>query len=807
MKTAFPSRPPHAATIRPLALAIGALFPLAALAQGAGDTTLGRVEVVAAAPLPGLDLPREQVPSNVQTVNAAALRDKQSIALPDFLGDRLPGVNINEIQGNPFQPDVNYRGFAASPLLGTPQGLSVYLDGVRVNEPFGDTVNWDLIPQMALDTVTLLPGSNPLYGLNTLGGALALRTKNGFDHPGGEAQVLWGSFQRRSLEVEHGGSHGDTGYYVAANLFKEDGWRDRSPSEVRQFFGKLTQRIDRGELDLTLMRADTDLTGNGLAPESMLDQRRRAVFTHPDNTRNDMTLVALSGRYWLDDRNTLSASLYHRETRTRTLNGDANDDFEEGPNDGDCDPADFASGSPEEAQCAAANGAGGFNAETGANNRTRNTQRAHGIALQWSHTADNNQLAVGVSHDRSKSRFSQTSQLGLLDASRGVVPTDDVELENSLDGETRTSSIYLTDTYALTPALHLTASARYNHTRVINHDRLDPTPPNLDGDFTYRKLNPALGLTWQASEQLTVYGGYSQGNRAPSPIELGCADPANPCTLPNALAADPFLKQVVTRTLELGVRGTLPGVLGDSLRWNAGLYRSVNHDDILFVGTSTSAGYFTNFGRTRRQGAELGLAGKHRGLDWALNYNYVDASFQSSACILAENNSSRGQSAECTADGQDDEILVKKGDTLPGIPRHSLKLMLSWQATEALRVGADFVAFSSQYARGNENNRHRSGDATDAFGETRTFEGSGKIAGYGVLNLNADYKLGGGWTLFGRVNNVFDRKYATGGALAENPFDAGGAFQTNSGDWARETFYAPGAPRAGWIGLRYRWGA
>lgn len=791
--------------IRPLALALGAFFPLSTLAQS--DATLQRVDVVGVAPLPGLDLPRDQVPSNVQTTNAAALRAKQSINLPDFLGDRLPGVNINEIQNNPFQPDVNYRGFSASPLLGTPQGLSVYIDGVRVNEPFGDTVNWDLIPQMAIDTVTLLPGSNPLYGLNTLGGALALRTKNGFDHPGGEAQVMWGSFERRSLEVEHGGSHGDTGYYVAANFFKEEGWRDRSPSEVRQVFGKLTQRLDRGAIDLTLMHGDTDLTGNGLVPDSMLDQRRRSVFTHPDNTRNDMTLVALSGHYNLDDRNTLSASLYHRETLTRTLNGDGNDDFEGSANDGDCDPADFASGSPEEAQCIAANGAGGFNDDTGVNNRTRSKQRANGLALQWTLQDTNNLFALGISHDRSKSRFSQTSEEGILDATRGVIPLDDIELENSLDGETRTSSIYLTDTYSLTPSLHLTASARYNRTRVINSDRINPTPPNLDGDFIYRKLNPALGLTWQANDRLTVYGGFSQGNRAPSPIELGCADPANPCTLPNALAADPFLKQVVTRTLELGVRGTLPGMLGDSLRWNAGLYRSVNHDDILFVGTSTSAGYFTNFGRTRRQGAELGVSGSHRGFDWAVNYSYVDATFQSSACILAENNSSRGQSAECTADGQDDEILVKRGDRLPGIPAHSLKLALSWKPMDTLRIGADLVAFSSQYARGNENNRHRSGEATDVYGDTREFEGSGKIAGYAVLNLNADYKLGGGWTLFGRINNVFDRKYSTGGALAENPFDAGGNFQTNSDNWARETFQAPGAPRAGWIGLRYRWGA
>ncbi|MBR0568754.1 TonB-dependent receptor [Azoarcus sp. L1K30] len=783
---------------KPLCIALAAAFPAVV---HCADATLGKVEVVATTPLPGLDVPRDQVPSNVQTVTADALRAKQSLSLPDFMGDRLPGVNINETQGNPFQPDVNYRGFSASPLLGTPQGLSIYLDGVRVNEPFGDTVNWDLIPRVALDSVTLIPGSNPVFGLNTLGGALSLRTRSGFTHPGGAASMRTGAFGRSALEVEQGGHSGDSAYYLAADLSREDGWRDRSPSELRQVFGKLSQRFDNGEIDLTLMRADTDLTGNGLVPESMLARRRSAIFTHPDNTRNAMTLVALSGSLWVDERNSLSATLYHRQTLTRTLNGDANDDFEDGPNNGDCEADDFGAGSADESRCLAANAAGGFNVDSGANNRTRNRQHAQGLALQWIHEADASTLAIGLTHDRSRSDFSQSAQTGVLGASRGVVPGSDIEEENSLDGQTRTTSVYATDTWSLSPALHLTASARYNETRVINRDRLNPDYPNLDGDFTYRKLNPALGLSWQAAESLTVYGGMSQGNRAPSPIELGCADPDNPCTLPNALAADPYLKQVVARSIELGVRGRLAN--GPS--WNAGLYRTINHDDILFVGTSTSAGYFTNFVRTRRQGAELGVSGQRGVLSWEANYSFVQATFQSSACLLAADNSSRGQATACTANGQDDEILVGKGDHLPGIPAHSLKLSLAWQATSALRLITDVVGFSSQYVRGNENNAHVRGEATDVFGTTRNFDGKGRIPAYALLNLAADMSLGGGWTLFGRINNVFDRKYASGGALAENPFDAAGSFLTGSSNWRHETFVAPGAPRSGWIGLRYQW--
>ncbi|HJV92666.1 MAG TPA: TonB-dependent receptor, partial [Azonexus sp.] len=158
------------------------------------------------------------------------------------------------------------------------------------------------------------------------------------------------------------------------------------------------------------------------------------------------------------------------------------------------------------------------------------------------------------------------------------------------------------------------------------------------------------------------------------------------------------------------------------------------------------------------------------------------------------------------AGGQDDEILVSKGNRLPGLPTHSLKLGLSWKAADWLRLGGDVQAFSGQYARGNENNQHQSGTATDALGTTRTFDGPGRTAGYAILNLNGEAKLGAGWQAFARINNVFDKRYATAAALAENPFNAGGSFQIDSADWHRETFVAPGAPRAAWVGVRYAFG-
>ena len=750
---------PHGILIASLSLVTSTLH------AAADDITLAPVRIIGTTPVPGIGLPKDQIPANLQTLDGTALRPSGAPTLADTMERRLPSVSINETQGNPWQPDLNYRGFSASPLLGTPQGLSVFLDGVRMNEGFGDVVNWDIIPQGAIADMSLVPGSNPLYGLNTLGGAIALQTKRGDTHPGGEIEASHGSFNRKTVGMEYGGQSGNLHWYANAEGAKEDGWREQSPSTVGRLFTKLGWTDARTDLALSVGYAHTNLIGNGLVPQSLYHRHEDAIFTHPDNTANRATLVAFNGSHWLNDTDQISTVAYLRRTRTRTLNGDLNDEYEDEFN---VDPAD---------------------AESGVNNRTATDQNAAGVALQWSATRGIHQFAVGASYDHSHARFEQTSQEGGLTPSRGVDAEDEQELENKLTGRTNTKSIYLTDTIELAPAWHLTAAARYNHTRVTNDDKINPTAPNLDGDFTYKKLNPAVGVTWEVKPALTLFAGFNQGNRAPTPIELGCADPDNPCTLPNALASDPPLDQVVSKTFELGARGRLPG----QMNWNATLFRTTNHDDILFVGTSTSAGYFTNFGKTRREGVELGLSGTHGGLDWQVNYSYLKATFQSSACLLAESNSSAGSNAACGTD----EIRVTSGDRLPGLPEHALKLLLTWRPTDALRLGADLTAYTDQIVRGNENGKQQPDD---------DHGGSGELGGYGVVNLNADYQLGGGWTAFGRVANLFDHRYATAGALAENAFNTAGQFQADPDDWRNEQFIAPGAPRAGWVGLRYRWG-
>ncbi|MFO1340970.1 MAG: TonB-dependent receptor [Burkholderiaceae bacterium] len=753
--------------LAPLALAAtAALQALAgggARAQDVADATpaVQRIEIVGATPVPGAGEARDLIPSNVQTTSDRRLRELQSLNLPDFMGSQMPSVNVNEMQGNPFLMDVNFRGFSASPLLGTPQGLSVFQDGVRVNEPFGDVVNWDLIPQAALASITLMPGSNPLFGLNTLGGALSLQTKSGDTHPGTGVELEAGSFGRISTELSHGRRLGEQGHlFIAASTLDEDGWRDFSPSRMRQLFVKGGARDADWSWDLALTHGRNRLVGNGPLPQTMLAQRREQVYTVPDITWNRMTLLSLNAGLDLGRHQHLSATLYARHANAATLNGDLNDDYD-----------------PDEQPLA------------GVEHHTRTRQRGEGAALQSTWTDGGHHFSLGASLDRAHSGFTQSEALGALDARRGVVPTEDAEVTALIQGRSETASVYAHELYELSSRLALTLSARYNDTHVVTVDqgRRDlGLPTALDGDARYRKLNPALGLTWQLTPGVNAYGGWSQGNRAPSPIELGCSDPANACVLPNALQSDPPLRQVVSRTLEAGLRGRLPA----QGHWNASVFHTVNRDDLLFVSNGLAAGYFKNFGRTRRQGVELGASQAFDAWQWSANYSYLQATYQSAACLFAEANSTAETSPACTGEG---EIEVRPGNHLTGLPAHSLKLAVDWQPGGDWSLGAQWRAFSGQYVRGNENNAHRpDGDA---------FNGPGRLGGFAVLDLTARCKPLDGVELFAKLSNVFDKRYATAGLLGSNAFDASGALLP-PGQWRTEQFEGPGAPRAAWAGAR-----
>ncbi|WP_292842362.1 TonB-dependent receptor [Methylotenera sp.] len=262
------------------------------------------------------------MPGNVQSITGKQIKDAHAVSVADLLNSQLQSVNVNDYQGNPFQMDVIYRGFTASPQIGTAQGLSVFLDGIRVNEPFGDVVNWDMIPMNALSSFDVFPGSNPIFGLGTLGGAFSTKTKNGFENSGVEAEVLAGSYGRKQFLMSAGANNGVIGGFLALNLFNEDGWRKNSPSKVNQIFGKASYRTESLDLNFSTLIASNDLVGNGLVPSQISSKDYAAVYTSPDESKNKLLQFQLSGLWDVSDTFNVTAQVYRRDSKRKASNGD-----------------------------------------------------------------------------------------------------------------------------------------------------------------------------------------------------------------------------------------------------------------------------------------------------------------------------------------------------------------------------------------------------------------------------------------------------------------------------------------------------
>jgi outer membrane receptor protein involved in Fe transport len=818
-----------------VATALPVTMAFAADAQDQPDV-MDTVVVIGITPLPGAELEASRIAAPVQTATSDDIDGTHALDLSAFMSRTLGSVFVNDVQNNPLQADVNFRGYTASPLLGTPQGLSVYLDGVRLNQPFGDVVSWDLIPSQAIASMALIPGSNPVFGLNTLGGALALRTKNGFSDPGISIGLNYGSNDRRSVETQVGG-HADNGvyWYATGNKLKDDGWRDASPTDATQLFGKLGFRNVASDIALAAAYADTDLTGNGMQDQQFLGSDYASFYTKPDITRNTSYLLNLVGTHKLGDTLSLSANGYYRNIRTDTLNGDINDDslgedlYQPDPAERDALIAAGYTGFPTSGEeqantpfpswrCIAnvlLNSAPNQMCN-GLYNRTATRQHDAGISAQatW-HSGlwgRDNQLTVGASLGHTASHFTQSSQFGYLTPDRGIVVVDGpgafadgsqdsedaFDARVDLDGSTDTRSIFLTDTLRLSPLAELTLSGRFDHTRLAGVDALTPEGEtgSLSGTHRFGRFNPAMGLTLSPAANLSAYLGYSEGSRAPSVIELGCADPESPCKLPNSMAGDPPLDQVKTRTYEAGLRGRT----GSAFRWNAGVFRADNRDDIMFVADDQAGfGYFRNFGKTRREGVEAGASGHIGPVTLGANFTLLDATYRSQEAVGGEGNSTNEGGS-----GFEGSIEIEPGDRIPLIPSHIVKAMLDWQVLPLLSVNIDAMYVSGAYARGNENNEH--------LPDGLYYLGRGRTTGYKVVNLGVELRPLPALTVFAQVNNLLDRKYFTGAQLGSTAFNAAGDFVARPFvgpvvDGERpllgSTFYAPGAPRSFWFGLSY----
>jgi iron complex outermembrane recepter protein len=701
------------------------------------------VDVIGTSPLLGSGVDRDTVPAATHVLNSNDLAREGTPDLVNALNRQVSGVTVDSASGNPYQPTFLYHGFAASPLQGTPQGLAVYINGVRFNQPFGDTVDWDLIPNIAIDSLNL-EGSNPVFGLNALGGSVSVQLKNGFTYQGFEADLSGGSFGQILGEFQYGKQAGNTSTFVAGSVLHQDGWRDMQSSNIQNFFGDIGWRSDRAELHLNVTAAHSVLNGPGTSPVELLAVDPRAQFTAPNQISNQYAALSLTGNLEVTDTTSVQASTYYRYFLQRVTNGNAPSDTP--CNDGSgllCSDAgvsttlgggpipDFLNGGPY----------------SELDNQTTNTN-AYGVSAQVTNTNDlfglKNHLVGGFSFDGAQTTFTATSLIGGLTALDRVFIGPGVVIdEPGTNSPVRvgisnaTYGLYLADTLNLTSRLALTVSGRFNAASVNLNDQ---NGGDLTGNHSYSRFNPAVGATYQVTSWLTAYAGYAEANRAPTPAELSCAGPANSCSLANFFVGDPDLKQVVAHTVEAGVRGTFTLFGGARLSYNAGVFHSDLDDDIAFINSPTQGrAFFANIGQTRRQGIDTGLQLKTDRWLGYIAYSYIDATYQSGFVEAA------GSNPAADANGN---ITVRPGNRLPGIPAHHFKFGANYKVTDNWTVGASGIAASGAYLFGDEANL------------------TAKLPAYFTLNLSTTYQLTGHVQLFAFAQNITNNQYYTFGTFS-----------------------------------------
>ena len=739
--------------------------------------TTGTIDVYSSSPLPSIGLPKSMVPANIQTINSNELDAQSGVSIADFMVNNLQGVTVNEVGGNPFQLELNFRGYNATPISGNPQGLSVYIDGIRANQPFSNTVLWDLIPNFSISNMQMVAGSNPVYGLNTLGGAMSMQTKSGQNFKKEVVDVSAGSWARNTSVVEVGGVLADSNmdYYIGFEHFNENGWRKFSPSHVNQIFGKLGFESEMSRYEVTYTGAHNLLIGNGLTPKDLLGAERDGIHTLEDETKNEYSQLALNMSHFFNEESMIAGNIYYKRSDRATYNGDLNDDY-----------CDSTRGDDDECSVESLAAYDADNDDTnlyeGVLNRTNTLQDTFGINLQTTFDQDwydrRNQIIVGVSAEYSQIKFKQTEQEVKTLALNGFFGGDlqGIEQATGLTGKTKTYGAFVTNTHSLNDRLNINTAIRYNHVQVDNRDTFNGpgSSASLTGKHHFERFNPSIGVTFQPNEILSTYASYSESSRAPTSIELGCANPAQPCNLPTQMADDPPLNQVVAKTLEGGVSGKVT----KDTSWNMSIYHAINHDDILFVyaNASNGLGYFTNVDETTRKGLDVGVSTKFNKLSLNFNYGFVMAQYGTNFTLVSEVNSS----------ASDDVIQVSDGDYLPNIPKHHLKIRADYEIKPRWNIGATLTAFTESYMMGNENQQH------DSSGGLQ-----GEIPGYAVVNLDSQYNFHDNWELHAKVINLFDQDYYSGGRLAQTSVQTDRSF----GDERSVASLIPGAPRAGWVGI------
>jgi iron complex outermembrane receptor protein len=703
---------------------------------------LPEVVVVGSTPLVASDLSRDRVPQTTRVLDAGDINRSGIPTLTGAILDNVASATVNDTEGNAFQPDILFRGFTASPVAGTPQGLAVYVNGARFNDAFGDTVNWDLIPPAAIESVNL-EAANPVFGLNALGGSISIRLKNGFTTQTENVTAYGGSYGRASAILEFGQQYGDFAIYATGDATHDNGFRQTSTSDLYRLYTDLGWRSGGGELHLDITAAHDTLGNPGATPEQALDANISNIFTAPNTVSNTYLGFNLNGSQKLGAATAFQALAYFQTLNQVIPNGTTvevapcgngllcNEDGPVVTTDNGQPVTDFLNGGPY----------------SGRSVQQLNSH-AYGAAAQVTDAmpvgGSPNHLVGGVSFDGSDSIFAGAAEIGGFNpytrefVGPGVVQDQPSEGVNPVrvKSETRFYAVFASDVLTVAPNLDLTLAGRFNDAQVnLEDERGGP----VNGDHTYNRFNPSAGLTYRLTSLLQFYGNYAQTNRAPTPQELSCASAATPCSLLNFFVGDPNLNQVVAHTYEVGMRGHTETTATAQWSWNLDAYHTQDTNDIIYETTvyNPNLAFYTNAGRTLRRGIEANLRYDRPQLHVKLGYAYTDATFQTP--LLLNTNS---PAADANGNQQ-----VLPGARIPGIPLHRGTLVVDYQVTGRFSVGGSAQAQSGVYRFGDEANLTQ------------------PVGGYAFVDLNAAFRAGDRVTLFVTVNNVFDKRYYTYGSF------------------------------------------
>jgi iron complex outermembrane receptor protein len=765
-------------------------FASSAFAQQAqpGSQELDEIIVIGVTPVPGFNVDKDKIPGNIQTLRSSDLSRNGTSSVLGALDQQVGSVNLNDTLADPFQPEVLLRGFEASPVVGTPQGVAVYQNGVRINEAFGDTVNWDMIPDIAIDRIDVLSATS-VFGLNALGGAMSVTMKNGFTYQGFETTLSGGSFNQRQVQAEYGMNTGTLGIYAAVSSLKQGGWRHFAQDRIKQYFLDLSLHTDGITSDLSYTRANNRLYGQGAAPVQSLAVDPKNVFTGPQNNINNVDMISLNTTFNFTPTLALSNVVYFRNYRQTVANGD-NSDYSA------CDD-DVAPGllCDDDYVLTDTTGANipditnGGNTIIGQNDYESIHSQTWGGSLQFSSSAKvlghGNAFAVGATVDTSTTNFISGTWLGVLDQSLTVLPSpyfvstpegaDSSATPVNLNASNKYYGVFLTDTFDFTDALSVTVNGRYNIAKV---DLADRNGDALNGNNRFTHFDPSAGFTYKFFPALTVYGSYAINNRAPTASELECADPAAPCLLPTNLASDPPLKQVVSKTFDVGARGTISDARIGKFGWDLSIYRTNSENDIYGISTSIASGFFQNIGSTRREGGDVDVTYQYARVSAYLHYSYLKATYRSA--FLEPSPANPFQDAE-------GNIQVNIGAQLPLIPKSRVKLGADVAVLPNWSMGATLSYIGPSFFRGDEANLNP------------------ELPGYTVASLRSSYQLSKNVQVFANIQNLFDRRYSTFGILGD-PTGVGAAGVPADGAFGDPDvdprFQSPAMPRAYFGGLK-----